>query len=143
MTKIKLAAIILTKNESKHIERCIKSIIGVVDDIVVIDSFSTDDTCALAESLGARVFKNPWKNYATQFNYGVYETGITADWIWRIDADEYIEGGLGEAVRDYIQTAPDTVNGIYVRRRIDFMGKPLRHGGWYPLVYEGLAQRSW
>lgn len=142
MEKQTIAAIVLTKNESKHIVRCITSLKGVIDDIVVVDSFSTDDTCEKAAALGARVFKHDWKNYATQFNFGVYETGISADWIWRIDADEYLEGGLGYAVFSYIQTVPTDVNGIYVRKRIDFMGKPLLHGGWYPSYHLKVWRRG-
>lgn len=88
-----IAAVILTKNEEKHIVRCLESLKGVCDDIVVVDCFSEDRTEELATVHVARVIKHPWKNYATQFNYGVYECGITADWIWRIDADEFLEGG--------------------------------------------------
>ena len=76
-----IAAVILTKNEEKHIVRCLESLKGVCDDIVVVDCFSEDRTEELATVHGARVIKHPWKNYATQFNYGVYECGITADWI--------------------------------------------------------------
>ena len=88
-----IAAVILTKNEEKHIVRCLESLKGVCDDIVVVDCFSEDRTEELATVHGARVIKHPWKNYATQFNYGVHECEITADWIWRIDADEFLEGG--------------------------------------------------
>lgn len=140
--KKSIAAIVLTKNEEKHIVRCLESIRDVCDDIVVVDCFSDDRTVELAESFGARVVQHPWKNYATQLNYGIHQCGITADWIWRIDADEYIEGGLGQAVNDFIQTAPDDVNGIYVRKRIDFMGKPLMHGGWYPSYHLKVFRRG-
>lgn len=140
--KKSIAAIVLTKNEEKHIVRCLESIRDVCDDIVVVDCFSDDRTVELAESLGARVVQHPWKNYATQLNYGIHQCGITADWIWRIDADEYIEGGLGQAVKDFIQTAPDDVNGIYVRKRIDFMGRPLLHGGWYPSYHLKVFRRG-
>ena len=139
---ITLAAVVLTKDESKHIERCLKSLVGIVDDIVVVDCYSKDDTVKKAETLGARVIQHPWKNYATQFNYGVYECGISADWIWRIDADEYLEGSLGMVVKEYIQSAPDDINGIYVRKRIDFMGKPLLHGGWYPSYHLKVFRRG-
>lgn len=140
--KKSIASIVLTKNEEKHIVRCLESIRDVCDDIVVVDCFSDDRTVELAESLGARVVQHPWKNYATQLNYGIHQCGITADWIWRIDADEYIEGGLGQAVKDFIQTAPDDVNGIYVRKRIDFMGRPLLHGGWYPSYHLKVFRRG-
>lgn len=136
-----ISAIILTKNEAKHIERCINSLKGVCDDIVVVDSQSTDDTVEIANRLGARVFVHPWKNYATQFNYGVHDCGITSDWIWRIDADEFLEGGLGETVKKAINECDDDVNGIYVRKRIDFMGRPLMHGGWYPSYHLKVFRR--
>ena len=127
-----LTAIILTKDEEKHIARCINSLQGICDDIMVVDSFSKDKTIDIARSLGARVYQHPWKNYATQFNYGVYECDIKTEWIWRIDADEYLDGGLGEAVKNAIKQCGVDINGIYVKKRIDFMGRPLLHGGWYP-----------
>lgn len=132
MIKNSIAAIILTKNEEKHIARCINSLKGICNEVFVIDSFSADRTCEIAEELGAKVYKNPWKNYATQFNYGVYQCPIQSEWIWRIDADEFLEGNIGIAVKNVLSNCPADVNGVYVRKRIDFMGKPLLHGGWYP-----------
>lgn len=127
-----IAAIILTKNEEKHLERCIRSLEGACDEIIVIDSFSSDRTCQIAEQLGAKVYRNQWKNYATQFNYGVYQCQIQSEWIWRIDADEYLEGNIGVAVKNALHECASEINGVYVRKRIDFMGRPLLHGGWYP-----------
>lgn len=139
---VTLAAIVLTKNESKHICRCLDSLKGLIDEIVIVDCYSTDNTVELAQKYGAKVVQHSWKNYASQFNYGIYECGITADWIWRIDADEYLEAPLGEKVKEYIQTAPENVNGIYVRKRIDFMGRPLLHGGWYPSYHLKVFRRG-
>jgi glycosyltransferase involved in cell wall biosynthesis len=137
-----ITALILTKDEEQHIERCIRSLRGVCDDILVVDSGSRDRTCALATALGARVVSHPWKNYATQFNYGLYECDIHSDWVWRIDADEYLEGNLGAAVRQALADCPDDVNGLYVRKRIDFMGRPLLHGGWYPSYHLKVFRRG-
>lgn len=128
-----IAAIILTYNEEKHIQRCIWSLNPVCDQVFVIDSGSTDRTVEIAKESGAtQVLVNPWKNYATQFNWGLEHAPITAEWVWRIDADEYLDKGLGESVKKAIMESPDDVTGLYVRRRIDFMGHPLLHGGWYP-----------
>ena len=132
MSNKTIAALILTKDEEKHIARCIHSLKGVCDEIVVVDSFSTDKTCEIAESMGAKVYKNPWKNYATQFNFGVYQCPIQSEWIWRIDADEFLDGNIGMAVKQALAGCRNDVNGLYVRKRIDFMGRPLLHGGWYP-----------
>lgn len=137
-----LAAIILTKNEELHIERCIRSLAGVCDDIVVVDCHSTDNTRQIAQQLGARVFEHDWTNYATQFNWGLYNTGITAEWVWRIDADEYLDKGLGLSMKEAVASCAADVNGIYIRKRIDFMGRPLLHGGWYPSYHLKVFRRG-
>lgn len=127
-----IAAIILTFNEEKHIERCIRSLLDVCEEVFVVDCFSTDRTVEMAKALGARVYQHAWTNYATQFNWGVANCPITAEWIWRIDADEFLEGNLGVAMKRALAECGPDINGVYVRKRIDFMGRPLLHGGWYP-----------
>ena len=140
--KQSIAAVILTKNEEKHIVRCLKSLKGICDDIVVVDCFSDDRTTELAKEYGARVIQHEWINYATQFNYGVYECGIATDWIWRIDADEFLEGELGTAVKEAVSKCSNQVNGVYVRKRIDFMNRSLLHGGWYPSYHLKVFRRG-
>ena len=145
MDQAKIAAIILTYNEAMHIERCISSIKDVCAEIFVIDCLSADETAALAIKAGAtEVLTHPWKNYATQFNWGLYNAPITADWIWRIDADEYITPALAKEVRDTLREidGDSRINGVYVRKRIDFLGHPLRHGGWYPQYHLTLFRRG-
>lgn len=137
-----IAAIILTKDEGKHIERCIRSLKGVCEEVFVIDCYSTDNTKELAESLGAKVYQHPWKNYATQLNWGLYNCPITSDWVWCIDADEFLDKGLGQAVKRAIEVCEEDVNGIYVRKRIDFLGRPLLHGGWYPSYHLKVWRRG-
>ena len=154
-----IAALILTYNEEKHIERCIKSLKPVCQEIFVIDSGSTDATHELAMKAGATmVLTNKWKNYATQFNWGLENAPITAEWVWRIDADEYITPLLAEKVSELLQEdrmklkddGSPNVNGIYVRKRIDFLGRPLKHGGWYPQYHlkiwrrdHGMCENRW
>lgn len=137
-----IAAIILTKNEELHIERCIASLKGVCDEVFVVDSFSTDRTVEIAKKLGATVLQNSWKNYATQFNWALANCPIKSDWLWRIDADEYLSGGLGEAVKMRIDGADEAVNGFYVRKKIVFMGRELLHGGWYPSYHLKVWRRG-
>lgn len=127
-----IAAVILTKDEENHIERCIASLKDFCHEIWVIDSFSSDRTIELAEKLGAKTTKHPFKNQAQQFNWAIAHCDITSNWIWRVDADEYISRKLGEKVMEVIKTCSSDVNGIYVNKKIIFMGTPLKHGGWYP-----------
>lgn len=145
-----IAAIILTYNEAKHIERCIASIKGVCREIFVIDSGSDDGTQELAMKAGAtQVLEHKWKNYATQFNWGLENAPITAEWVWRIDADEFITPQLAEAVemtisdeRLAVSGVGLAVNGFYVRKRIDFLGRSLLHGGWYPQYHLKIFRRG-
>ena len=127
-----IAVVILTFNEEIHIERCIRSAQRVTDKIIVVDSFSTDETCAIAQSLGAVVYQHKFENQARQFNWALENCDIEAQWIWRLDADEYIEPALAEKALDAIEHVAEDVNGIYVNKKIVFMGQPLLHGGWYP-----------
>lgn len=129
---IQITAIILTYNEELHIDRCIRSVLPVADRIVVVDSYSTDSTVEIARSLGAEVFQNPFVNQAVQFNWSLQNCGIQTDWVVRIDADEYIEHFGSLNIRQYLEALPDEITGLYIRRKIVFMGRALLHGGWYP-----------
>lgn len=128
-----ITAIILTFNEEKHIARCIESLSGVVSRIVVVDSLSTDRTKEIATSLGADVYQNPFKNYATQFQWGIDNTSVNTDWTMRIDADEYIEPNLKNEISDFILN-PSDVNAVYLRRKMVFLGRPIKHGFFYPAM---------
>lgn len=128
-----ISAIILTYNEEKHIARCIQSLKGLIDDVFVIDSYSSDRTVEIAESLGARVFKNPWKNYATQFNWALENCPIQTDWVWRIDADEYLVPAKGVDIKKQLSGFADDITGVYVKRKVVFLGRALKYGGWYPV----------
>lgn len=127
-----IAFVVLTYNEEKHLERCLSSLVPFAKQLIVVDSFSTDGTCSVAERMGAVVYQHPFKNQAFQFNWALDNCAIDADWVWRVDADEYIEPKLGEKVVEVIATCGSDINGIYVNKKIVFMGRPLKHGGWYP-----------
>lgn len=126
-----ITAIILTFNEEQHIERCIRSLEGVVERVCVIDSYSADRTVNIAKSLGADVFQNQWPGHAAQFQWGLDTVDVTSDWTLRIDADEYLEDGLRQTLLR-IDAKPD-INGYYLSRKIVFLGRPITHGFFYPL----------
>ena len=127
-----ITCIILTYNEALHIERCIRSVQRVCRKVLVVDSFSTDDTCQIAEGLGAKVVQHKYEYQSKQFNWAIDNLNIDTEWIWRVDADEIIEDGLVEIAKKELATLPADVNGIYVNKKIVFMNRPLLHGGWYP-----------
>ena len=98
-----LTAIVLTYNESMHLNRCLSSLQKVCSEIVVVDSFSTDATQEIAERYGARFYENKWVNYAAQFNWGIENPAITTDWVIRVDADEYLSDELIDSIKNKIE----------------------------------------
>lgn len=128
-----LTVCILTHDESRHIARAITSVSGIADRILVVDSGSHDDTVALAESLGAEVRYNPWKNYATQFNWALEQLPSDTDWVLRLDADEIVTEALAAEIAEKLVVQPNDVAGIYMSRRMHFIGCPIRWGGIFPI----------
>lgn len=127
-----IAAIILTKDEEIHIGRCIKALRGVCKEVFVVDSYSSDGTVEIARDLGATVEQHVFENQAQQFNWAIDNLKIASQWIWRVDADEYMPPEDAAKLMTAITNCDDDVNGIYVNRAIVFHGRKLRYGGWYP-----------
>lgn len=134
MNKISITAVIMTFNEEIHLERCLISLKNVCDEIIVVDSYSSDSTNEIANNYGARLYKNKWINYATQFNWAIENIQINSDWVLRIDADEYLSN---ELIRDLIKlnNVNSKINGITLNRLMYFMDKPLKYGGMYPIKH--------
>ena len=127
-----ISVVILTYNEELHIERCIKSLLQVVKEIFIIDSFSSDKTVEIAESLGAKVYQNPWINYALQFQWGLDNCPIETEWVMRMDSDEYILPELQNEISNKMQNIQEDASGIYIKRRVYFKDKWIKHGSYYP-----------
>jgi glycosyltransferase involved in cell wall biosynthesis len=129
-----ISVIILTYNEELHIARCIRNLMPIVQAIYIVDSYSTDQTVQIAETLGAKVFQRPWKNYADQFQWGLDNCPIQTNWVMRMDADEYLETALIEEIVRKFPELPSDINGIYLKRKHHFLGRWIKHGDRYPLV---------
>lgn len=125
--KPRLSAIVITLNEAEQIEACLDSL-SFADEIIVVDSGSTDATCALAAKMGAKVVHHPWMGFGRQKQYGVDQA--RHDWVLCVDADERIS----EALRaDIIKTLDAPAFRVYRMARCNrFMGRWLRHGEGYP-----------
>ncbi|WP_341495716.1 glycosyltransferase family 2 protein [Photobacterium damselae subsp. damselae] len=128
-----LTIIILTFNEEKHIKRCLESLLPITKEILVIDSYSTDKTVEIAESLGAKVYQNYWPgNHAIQFQWGLDNCPIETEWVMKMDADEYVTDELSIEIIQNLKKIESNVSGIYIKRRVFFMGRWIKHGGYYP-----------
>lgn len=128
-----VTVVILTFNEARHIGRSIASVRPFARDVLVVDSFSTDDTVAIAEAAGARVLQHRFVNYSEQFQWALDQGGIESQWTLRLDADEVIESDLADEITRRLPALPDDVVGVNFDRKHVFMGRWVRHGGRYPL----------
>ncbi len=127
-----ISVIILTFNEEKHIERCIRSLQGIASSILVVDSFSTDNTCTIARAMGAQIFQNKWVNHSVQFNWALANCPINTDWTMRMDCDEYLLPDLITEIKQKLPIVASSVGGFIIKRRVYFMDRWIRHGGFYP-----------
>lgn len=122
-----ISAVLIAKNEERHIRQCINALIQVTDDVVVLDSGSTDATVDIATSLGAKVHQTSWQGYAATKNLA--NTFAKYDWILSIDADEVLSEDLIETLC-HLQPKDGVV---YTLDRINYYcGYWVKHSGWYP-----------
>lgn len=126
----RLAAIILTYNEQRHIEACLEAL-AFADMRLVFDSFSSDDTVQLAREAGAEIVQHAFVNYASQRNAALDAVRGRADWVLFIDADERVTPALASAVRDAL-TQGESYAGWRIARHNYIFGKLTRGAGWFP-----------
>jgi glycosyltransferase involved in cell wall biosynthesis len=123
-----ISAVIITLNEEKNIERCIASLAGVADDIVVVDSFSTDQTEAICRRLKVRFVKHAFAGYAAQKNWALTQSrhGI----VLSLDADEALSDDLKQSI---VRVKANWQADAYSFNRLtNYCGRWIRHCGWYP-----------
>jgi glycosyltransferase involved in cell wall biosynthesis len=131
---MKISACLITLNEERNLKRCLVSVAPLVDEILVVDSGSTDATLDLARQFGARVLRRDWLGYVGQKNFALDHA--MHDWVLSIDADEEISAELAASIArvksDLATSAPDAPNGYEVSRIVYYGGRWIRHGDWYP-----------
>ena len=142
MARPRLSITIISLNEEEHIARAIQSA-AWADEVLVIDSGSTDRTVAIAQSLGAKVITHAWPGYGPQKNFA--QANASHDWVLNLDADE----AISEASRLEIEATLEKVGrgevqavGFRFPRKNFYLGHWIRHGGWYPNYLVRLGQKS-
>lgn len=128
-----LTVIVLTRDEERHIARCLDAVAPVADHVLVVDSGSTDRTVEIARGKGAEVVTHPFVNQARQFNWALDRVPDGTDWIFRVDADELVSVELAADIASRLPGLPEATAGLTVPRRIAFLGRPIRHGGLFPV----------
>jgi glycosyltransferase involved in cell wall biosynthesis len=123
-----LSVALITRNEAANLPRTLASV-RWAHEIVVVDSGSTDATRSIAQSLGARIIEEPWKGFAAQKNSAIGHA--TSDWILSLDADEELSPELAREIQALLAGEP-AFNAYRIPRLNHFLGRPLRHGGYWP-----------
>ncbi len=125
---IQLSVVIITLNEERNLDRCLQSVKGIGDEIIVVDSGSTDNTVAIAESYGAKVIVQPFLGYIAQKNFATEQARF--DWVLSLDADEALSPELEQSVRNVKQNPKSDAYSL--SRLTNYCGNWIKHAGWYP-----------
>lgn len=123
-----LSAVIITFNEERNIARCVQSLVGIADEIVVVDSFSTDRTEAICREKGVRFLQHPFAGYIEQKNYARLQAKF--EYVLSLDADEAVSPELAKSLLAFKQSGG--LDALMMNRLTQYCGQWVRHGGWYP-----------
>lgn len=141
--QLPITAIVLTFNEEKNITECLKSIKDLCDEILIVDSGSTDKTIEIAKQYTDKIFSHPFENYSQQRNWALNNLPIKNEWILNLDADHRVMPELKEELRFlFNQGISSDINGFLISRRTMFMGKWIKHGGHYPTYHANMFRKG-
>jgi len=140
-----LSVVIITLNEEANIARCLKSLrfsknIFQRVEIIVVDAQSIDKTVMVAKKFGAKVLTRAWKGYGDQKNWALSKA--QGSWILSLDADEELTVPLIAEMEKAVTQTPESVDGYFIRRKAFFLGKWIKHCGWWPDAQLRLFKRG-
>jgi glycosyltransferase involved in cell wall biosynthesis len=138
-----ISVVVLTFNEERNIEECLRSVREWAGEIFVLDSGSTDGTLEIVRRYTSHVASHPFENYARQRNWAQENLPLTHDWVFHLDADERVTPELADSIRRFFRDGNDRrYQGAIITRRTVFLGRPIWHGGHYPAWHLRLFRRS-
>lgn len=141
--KIPITVIILTFNEENNITDCLNSIYGLVDEIIIVDSYSTDKTIEIVKEYDLQYHLHPFLNYSAQRNWAFDNVPIKHNWILNIDADHRLTEELASELKLLFEDDIDlSINGFLASRKTMFMGKWIKYGGHYPTYHAILFRKG-
>src|SRR5580700_10455407 len=135
---IRISTVIITFNEERNLARCLDSVKNIADEIIVVDSYSTDNTAAIAAAYNARFIQNEFAGYSQQKNFATQQASY--DWILSLDADETLSAELINSIME-VKSAPQ-FSAYQIPRLTNYCGKWIRHCGWYPDKQTRLYDRT-
>jgi glycosyltransferase involved in cell wall biosynthesis len=137
-----ISVLIPTFNEELNLPAALRSLDGWTDDVWVVDSFSTDRTLEIARQFGASTVQHPFESHARQKNWALANLPWRHPWLLLLDADEQVPPLLREEITQVVLADGHGLDGFWMRYRLMFYGKWIRHCGWYPTWLLRLVRRS-
>jgi glycosyltransferase involved in cell wall biosynthesis len=134
-----LSLIVITKNEAHNLARCIRSV-PCADEIVVVDFQSSDGTPDIARQLSAQCYDLPWQGFGPAKQAALARA--TGQWVLSLDADEELDEKLARAIERVIRQPKPEIDGYRLNRVSNFLGRWMRHSGWYPDTVLRLGRRA-
>jgi glycosyltransferase involved in cell wall biosynthesis len=138
--RIGMSVVVIARNESANIERCVSALRGFAE-VVVVDDHSTDDTAAIAARLGARVVTHKFESFARQRNWALAETGLQFEWVLMLDADEVMTEPLERELAGFLRRDLTGVVGARMCRKTLFLGTWLKYSDGFPVWIVRLVRR--
>jgi glycosyltransferase involved in cell wall biosynthesis len=139
--KLPISVIVITYNEERNIRACLESVAGWADEILVIDSGSTDATREIARLYTDKIYEHLFENYAKQRNWAQETLAIRNEWVFHLDADEQVSPALLSELYEIFRRDPK-INGFMMPRKTIFRGQWIKHGGHYPSYHMRLFRKD-
>jgi len=143
VTNMSLSIIILTFNEEKNIEACLKSVCHFADEIFIVDSYSTDKTLEIVQHYTNNIHQHPFETHSKQWKWALENLTLKTEWILGLDADQIVTSELADEIHTLLKSGNHSLcNGYYIKKRQYFLGKWIKHGGYYPKYLLKLFRRE-
>lgn len=139
--RLPIAVIVITYNEEDNIKGCLDSVASWADEILIVDSGSTDNTLEIVRRYTDKIYDNPFENYAKQRNWAQDSLPVKNEWIFHLDADEQVSPELLSELREIFRSSPG-VDGYMMPRKTIFRGRWIKHGGHYPSYHLRLFKKD-
>ena len=130
--QISISVMIITYNEEKNIESCLKSLGFLPREIFIVDSGSNDGTLQLVKEYTDRIYHHQWECGSKQWNWALKNLPVSSEWILALDADQRLTSELREEIEQTLKSCPTSIKGFYIPRRQIFRGRWIRYGTYYP-----------
>lgn len=141
--RVPISLIVLTYNEEINVEHTLESVKDWIGEVIILDSYSTDKTLDFCRKYTDKIYQHPFENQAKQFNWALDHVPIAYDWVMRLDADEMVTSELAAEICQALPMLSEDVTGIYLKRRVYFMGRWIKHGDYYPMWFLRLFRKGY